>query len=159
MLKRILVFAIILQVVSLVLLVYQTLSTSFFLSLPGLTWQQREILELLAILGIVAGSTVTLLMLRMVERRNQRVEEQLAVAAGMFQEFVQEKYREWGLSSSERDVATLIIKGFSIAEIAAIRNTSIGTIKSQNTAIYRKSGLSGKSQFISYFLEELTATL
>jgi len=45
----------------------------------------------------------------------------------------------------------LAIKGLSIAEIAAVRQTRDGTIKAQCTAIYRKAGVTGRPQLISLF--------
>ena len=45
----------------------------------------------------------------------------------------------------------------SIAEIAALRETKDGTIKAQSNAIYRKSGVAGRAQLVSLFIEELMA--
>ena len=41
------------------------------------------------------------------------------------------------LSPAERDVALFQIKGLSVAEIAALRGTSEGTVKAQAAAIVR----------------------
>ena len=54
-------------------------------------------------------------------------------------------------------MATLAIKGLSIAEIAALRETKEGTIKAQSAAIYRKAGVTGRLQLLSLFIEELMA--
>jgi DNA-binding CsgD family transcriptional regulator len=61
----------------------------------------------------------------------------------------------WGVTDAERDVAYLILKGFSHKEIALLRTTSERTVRQQAQAIYRKSGLAGKNAFVSYFLDEL----
>ncbi|MEM9269998.1 MAG: LuxR C-terminal-related transcriptional regulator, partial [Pseudomonadota bacterium] len=45
--------------------------------------------------------------------------------------------------------------GLSNAEIAALRNTSEGTVKAQGNAIYRKAGVTGRPQLLSLFLEDL----
>jgi len=50
------------------------------------------------------------------------------------------------MAFSERDVALLSIKGVSISEIADMRQTRVGTIKAQNAAIYRKSGVSNRAE-------------
>lgn len=60
-----------------------------------------------------------------------------------------------GLTPSERDVAWFTIKGLSLAEIARMRQTSDGTVKAQSNAIYRKAGVSGRTQLLSLFLEDL----
>ena len=79
------------------------------------------------------------------------------MASGAFARVIEEHFDTWGLSASERDVAMLAIKGLSIAEIAALRNTKEGTVKAQNAAVYRKAGVSGRLQLLSLFIEELLA--
>ncbi|MGB1082547.1 MAG: helix-turn-helix transcriptional regulator, partial [Alphaproteobacteria bacterium] len=58
-------------------------------------------------------------------------------------------------SPSESDVALFAIKGSSIAEIARMRGTKDGTIKAQLNAIYRKAGVTGRPQLISFFIDEM----
>ena len=70
-------------------------------------------------------------------------------------QLVEEYFEQWGLTPSEKDVALLAIKGLSISEIARVRETKDGTIKAQSNAIYRKAGVSGRSQLLSLFIEEL----
>ena len=53
------------------------------------------------------------------------------------------------------DAALFAIKGLSIQDIAAVRETSEGTVKAQTNAIYRKAGVSGRSQLLSLFIEDL----
>jgi DNA-binding CsgD family transcriptional regulator len=64
-------------------------------------------------------------------------------------------FAEWGLTASEKDVALFAIKGMSTADIAGLRSTSEGTVKAQTNAIYRKAGVSGRSQLLSLFIEDL----
>lgn len=90
-------------------------------------------------------------------RRQSRMDDQLALASGAFAEVIARHFDEWGLSSSERDVAMMAIKGLSIAEMAEARRTREGTIKAQSAAVYRKAGVAGRLQLMSYFLEELIA--
>ncbi|MGZ3769477.1 MAG: helix-turn-helix transcriptional regulator [Bdellovibrio sp.] len=61
----------------------------------------------------------------------------------------------WMLSASEKEVALLLLKGLSLKEIAELRNTSEKTARAQSTAVYQKSGLSGRSELSAYFLEDL----
>ncbi|MCF8059928.1 MAG: hypothetical protein K9K67_11565 [Bacteriovoracaceae bacterium] len=62
---------------------------------------------------------------------------------------------KWELTKSEKEVAFLLIKGFSLKEIAEYRSTAEKTTRAQATAIYGKSGLSGRSQLSAFFLEDL----
>lgn len=62
---------------------------------------------------------------------------------------------KWELSNSEKEVALLLLKGLSLKEIAAIRNTSEKTARAQSVAIYSKSQLAGRSELAAFFLEDL----
>jgi DNA-binding NarL/FixJ family response regulator len=64
----------------------------------------------------------------------------------------------WQLSNSEKDVALLLVKGFSMKEIAEIRQTQEKTVRQQATTIYRKSGLSGRQELAAFFLEDILST-
>ena len=87
--------------------------------------------------------------------RNRVVEGRLRQLSGAFAALLEERFRQWGLTPSERDVAWFTIKGLSIAEIARLRGTSEGTVKAHSNAIYRKAGVSGRTQLLSLFIEDL----
>lgn len=61
----------------------------------------------------------------------------------------------WKLTEAEKEVAFLLVKGLSNKEIAAVRGTSVPTIRTQTNSIYLKSRLSGRSELSAFFLEEL----
>ena len=120
-----------------------------------LSWEMREYMEIGASVGLVLGVIVGgLLVIRALMDRNT-AEERLRRASGAFADLLQEKFAEWGLTASEKDVALFAIKGMSTAEIAGLRSTSEGTVKAQTNAIYRKAGVSGRSQLLSLFIEDL----
>ena len=81
----------------------------------------------------------------------------MRVASGAFLELLEEHFVRWSLTPSERDVALLSVKGLSIGEIAALRETREGTVKAQCAAVYRKAGVSGRAQLLSLFVEDLMA--
>ncbi|TGL44792.1 helix-turn-helix transcriptional regulator [Leptospira perdikensis] len=62
---------------------------------------------------------------------------------------------EWKLSEAETEIAILLLRGFSQKQIAAVRKKSLRTIENQTAAIYEKSSMRGKLEFISYFLTPL----
>lgn len=62
---------------------------------------------------------------------------------------------KWKLSAAEKEVALLLLKGLSLKEVAALRNTTEKTARVQSIAIYSKSGLAGRSEFAAFFLEDL----
>jgi DNA-binding CsgD family transcriptional regulator len=90
-------------------------------------------------------------------RENSQFRSILGVASGEFLYILGGKFNDWKLSASEREIALLLIKGLSIQEIADIRVTKPGTIKSQCSAIYRKSEVKGRNELVAYFVEDLLA--
>ena len=115
----------------------------------------HETLESVVVLALILGIVFTSLVIRSNQQRQKRMEAQLRAASGAFFQLLEDHFDLWSLTESERDVALLAIKGLSIAEIASVRQTKEGTIKAQCNAIYRKAGVSGRSQLLSHFIEEL----
>lgn len=120
-----------------------------------LSWETRELMEIGAGVGLVLGVLLGTVLLTHVIRRNIVVEDQLRQASAAFNDLLEGRFTEWGLTRSERDVAWFTIKGLSIAEVARLRGTSEGTVKAHSNAIYRKAGVTGRTQLLSLFLEEL----
>jgi DNA-binding CsgD family transcriptional regulator len=120
-----------------------------------LSWQARELLEIGAGVGLLLGVVLGAVLLARTMRHNRAMESQLRHLSGAFAELLDERFGEWGLTRSERDVAWFTIKGLSIAEIAKLRGTSDGTVKAHSNAIYRKAGVNGRTQLLSLFIEDL----
>lgn len=70
-------------------------------------------------------------------------------------EEIEKQFEEWQLTAAEREVALLMLKGFSHAEIAGLRGTTEATVRHQARAAYQKSGLPNRTSFCAYFLEDL----
>lgn len=68
---------------------------------------------------------------------------------------IDQQLAQWGLTPAEKEVAFLLLKGFSLKEIAGLRGTTEKTARVQSMAIYAKSGLSGRSELAAFFLEDL----
>jgi DNA-binding CsgD family transcriptional regulator len=118
-------------------------------------WQGREMIEIGAALGLLLGLMLgTGLLIRAVRQRNL-ARDGLRRASGAFYDLMEERFREWGLTLAERDVSLFLIKGMSTAEIARLRDTSEGTVKSQTNAIYRKAAVVGRQQLLSLIIEDL----
>jgi len=75
----------------------------------------------------------------------------LAVAGQSFEH----QFGQWQLSPAERDVALLLLRGLSYQQIASSRNAAEGTVRQQALSVYRKAGLSGRSELAAFFLEDL----
>ncbi len=125
------------------------------LGIAPFSWQVHEMIELGAALGLLLGVVLGWLVLRRTMARNLAVEDQLRLASGAFLEVMEERFQQWDLTPAERDVALFAIKGMSTQEIAGLRDVSEGTVKAQTNAIYRKSGVSGRTQLLSLFIDDL----
>jgi DNA-binding CsgD family transcriptional regulator len=70
-------------------------------------------------------------------------------------EAIEAQFEGWELTSAEREVALLMLKGFAAREIAGLRGTTEATVRHQSRAVYQKSGMPSRSTFCAYFLEDL----
>jgi DNA-binding NarL/FixJ family response regulator len=80
--------------------------------------------------------------------------EHLRNAGRQYIQVIQQQFSDWELTPSEREVATLLLKGLSFDEIASVRQTKEKTVRQQATSIYRKSGLNGRHEFAAWFFED-----
>lgn len=113
-------------------------------------------IEAIAATGLIAAVVVETRYLITLLRRKAHLEHQVSVAARAFHDVVEEHFRRWGLTPSEADVAHFTVKGLSIAEIAGLRGSAEGTVKSHLNAIYRKAGVSGRGELLALLIEDLT---
>lgn len=123
-------------------------------SLP-LRWQAREMVELGASGGLILGAGLAVYQITRARRAERRADRAHKLTTGQFSQTVDAYFERLTLTEAERDVAWMILKGLSVAEIAALRDTKAGTVKAQCTAIYRKAGVSGKGQLFSQVVEDL----
>jgi len=68
---------------------------------------------------------------------------------------IQKQFNIWQLTPAEAEVGMLMLKGLSHGEIARLRNASERTTRDQARAIYRKSGVAGRTELSAFFLEDL----
>lgn len=143
----------------------QTFCAAFFVfdlavSILGLrttviSWQMREFLEITASLGLILGAFLGLRAVIRAHVGRQKAERALRTAAGDFARVVEEHFSEWSLTPAERDVAWYAIKGFNTSEMAGLRGSSEGTIKAQCNRIYKKAGVSSRTQLLAVLVEDL----
>lgn len=143
------------QLVCGLFLLWDILTSLLGLRTAPISWALYELVEIGAVAGLILGVVASGSMVYVSRRRQMVAEGRLRAASSAFSELVQERFAEWGLTGAEREVALFAIKGFSLSEIARLRSTSEGTVKAQTNAIYRKSGVSGRAQLLSLFIEDL----
>ena len=118
---------------------------------------ESDLVETVVTIALFLSLAFTANELRQILRRQNQLEDQIKVASGAFAEVLEARFHAWSLTSAEREVAILAIKGFSIAEMADLRDTKQGTIKAQCASVYRKADVAGRVQLLSVFLDDLLA--
>lgn len=88
-------------------------------------------------------------------RTSQAANEQLIESRGRLADAIADQFADWALSRSESEVGRLLLKGLSIKEIAAVRNTQEKTVRAQASSIYKKAALEGRHAFAAWFLEDI----
>lgn len=68
---------------------------------------------------------------------------------------INEQFDIWHLTSTEREIGFLLLKGYSLKEIAKLRLTSERTVREQAGNIYHKANLAGRAELTAFFLEDL----
>lgn len=144
-----------LQLGSGIFLLWDILGSILGIKSSPIAWVYYELAQIGAVIGLILGVVVSATLLVRSIRKQRAAEESLRLASGAFMEVLHERFSEWELTPAEKDVAMFSIKGLSTADIAALRNTSEGTVKAQTNAIYRKAGVSGRPQLLSLFIDEL----
>lgn len=119
------------------------------------SWIVHEITAIITLLGFIAGGVLLWQSHKLFLRRHQEIKRNLRMAQGEFFRMLELQFDRWGLSAAERDVALLTVKGLSVAEIARLRETSEGTVKSQNNSIYKKAKVKSRTQLLGALIEEL----
>ena len=144
-----------------VLIIFQALCTAFFVfdviedfGEPA-TKLVHMVPEIAATLGLIVGLVFEVRTLLALLRRQAHMEKSLGVAAGALAELMEDYFTQWALTPSEADVAAFTIKGYSIAEIATMRGSAEGTVKTHLNAIYRKAGVTGRGQLVSLLIDDL----
>ena len=144
-----------LQALCAVFFVTEFASEIFGLRQWALSWFWREILQIAATFGLLTGTATSIFLLRRILAREDEVETQLKAASGEFFSVMDDRFNDWSLTKSEREVALFALRGMGNAEIASLREKSEATIKSQLNSIFRKAQVSNRAELMSEFVELL----
>ncbi|MEQ1877187.1 MAG: LuxR C-terminal-related transcriptional regulator [Bdellovibrionia bacterium] len=88
----------------------------------------------------------------------QTLEDKRLLMKGLGQ-IIEAQLDKWNLSAAEKEIALLLLKGLSHAEIASVRSTSERTVRQQSLKVYAKAGLKGRSDLAAYFIEDMLGSI
>lgn len=110
------------------------------------------------LLVFIAISLVLFRELQHVKLLNKEInveKSKTARLAGELLQVMRGQFSIWKLTTSECEIALLLIKGLSMKEVAEARNVKEKTVRGQATAIYAKSDCAGRHELAAYFIEDL----
>lgn len=113
--------------------------------------------ETIATLSLCAAIVFETRFILMLLRRKAHLEHSVSIASSAMHDVIEAHFDLWHLTPSERDVATFLVKGFGIADIARMRGSAEGTVKSHLNAIYRKSETHNRAELLSLIIDSLMA--
>jgi DNA-binding CsgD family transcriptional regulator len=125
--------------------------------------------ELVVLVVAVVGVGGTTLQLRAALRKARELQRDLrstredaqrwrAEKEAMLRKFgtaVEHRLADWGLTSAEKEIALLVLRGLSYKEVASVRGTAERTVRHQALAIYRKAGVAGRAEMAAVFLKDM----
>ena len=107
------------------------------------SWKQKKTLQKM-------GSNLT-----QAEEALNTAKQQSNKLKGEFSKIIQSQFDLWNFTQSEREVALLLLKGLTLEEIAAVRETKEKTVRQQVSNLYKKAGISGRHELVAFFFEDL----
>ncbi|HEX6308125.1 MAG TPA: helix-turn-helix transcriptional regulator [Longimicrobiales bacterium] len=95
--------------------------------------------------------------LRLEERKAERDrwQENARQALEGLGRVIDAQLRDWQLTAAEREVALLLLKGYSHKHVARVTGRSERTARQHAAAVYRKAGLANRNELAAWFLEDL----
>lgn len=134
---------------------------SYYRNLLNRPWRYAMIA-----LGIAALFAGIVIWQRLASRRRERelrearkaletIRQQIESGQSADRSAITRQLHEWSLSTAEIEIAWMVLKGLQFKEIAGARGTSERTVRQQAQAIYAKSGVTSRTEFSAFFLEDL----
>jgi DNA-binding NarL/FixJ family response regulator len=122
---------------------------------PGTGLSLHLNIEAVATVSLIAAIVFEVRVLMGLLRRKAQLEQAVKIASAAVNDVIEAHFETWRLSPSETDVATFLVKGLEISEIAEVRGCAEGTVKAHLNAIYRKSGTRNRGELLSVLIDSL----
>ena len=113
------------------------------------------VFEILAFLALLYSLNVVYQHHQLTSNRAETADTAVTAYQEGADSLLRRKFREISLTNAEEDVLLFILKGLSPAEIAEVRGTAVGTVKTQTTSIFRKLNVKSRAELLSVLLHEI----
>ncbi|MCW9035410.1 MAG: helix-turn-helix transcriptional regulator [Alphaproteobacteria bacterium] len=130
-------------------------AADFFYIDIAIAWIDHSAIELVSTFTLAFALFAIGYQIKCLLKEHREAQASVQVAKGELLAVIYAKFDEWHLSPSEREIALLLMKGLTIQEIADVRSTQQGTVKSQSSAIYQKAEVKSRNELVAYFVEDL----
>lgn len=118
-------------------------------------WISHTAFEGMVAVALSIAVALSAIELRRVVEDMRRAEVAVDSASGALGAVIVARFEAWGLTAAEADVALFALKGFDIAEIAALRGAAAGTVRAQLARVYAKAGVTNRAGLVALFIEDL----
>lgn len=119
----------------------------------------EAIMECVIAIALLAGTILSARYTKHLFDAARRRDAALDMARGAMAELVHANFVRWRLTHAESEVALFAIKGSTIAEIARLRGSAEGTVRSQLSQVYAKAGVANQTMLLALFLDDLIEPL
>ncbi len=89
-----------------------------------------------------------------IQKMPQQAPKEILEAKSKLSELISTQYYVQKPPKKKAKDRLVLLKGFSLKEISALRGTAEKTIRQQASSIYQKSGVSGRHAFAAWFIED-----
>ena len=115
----------------------------------------EPIMECVIAVALLAGTILGARYTQRLLADARRSERALGMARGAMAQLIEMRFAEWNLTRSEGEVALFAIKGSTIPDIARLRGSAEGTVRSQLSQVYAKAGVANQTMLLALFLDDL----
>jgi DNA-binding NarL/FixJ family response regulator len=119
----------------------------------------EPIMECIIAVALLAGTILGARYTQRLLADARRSEQALGMARGAMAQLIDLRFAEWNLTRSEAEVALFAIKGSTIPDIARLRGSAEGTVRSQLSQVYAKAGVANQTMLLALFLDDLIEPL
>ena len=144
-------------------------AVDLYLDAPDSIWSLHVIYEIVLVLAAMAAfvylwrgwwvarselrETRDILAEQRLERDAWRASAESALSG--LGKAIDERFKAWGLTVTEKEVGLLLLKGKSHKEIAYSTGRSERTVRQHAVSVYQKSKLAGRAELAAFFLDGL----